>query len=87
LLSHFRSLPFGWHGMLMLALSPYTSYFFIPQPPCFELVIKARWHAWRARLRSLFLSSAVRNAAACKFLDGLSPVGQNVLDLTLVTKA
>jgi len=50
-------------------------------------VIKVRWHAWCARMRTLSLSSAVRDAAACEFLDGLSPVGQNPLDLTIVTKA
>jgi acyl-CoA thioesterase FadM len=38
-------------------------------------------------MRTLSLSSAVRDAAACEFLDGLSPVGQNPLDLTIVTKA
>jgi hypothetical protein len=53
----------------------------------FWQVIKVRWHAWCARMRTLSLSSAVRDAAACEFLDGLSPVGQNPLDLTIVTKA
>jgi len=38
-------------------------------------------------MRTLSLSSAVRDAAACEFLDGLSPVGQNPLDKTIVTKA
>ena len=34
-----------------------------------------------------YLSSVVRDAAACKFFDGLSPVGQNPIGPTLVTKA
>jgi hypothetical protein len=34
-----------------------------------------------------YLSSVVRDAAASKFFDGLSPVGQNPIDPTLVTKA
>jgi hypothetical protein len=48
---------------------------------------KIRWRAWRARLGTLSLSSAVREAAARKFLDDLSPVGQNPLDWTIETKA
>lgn len=50
-------------------------------------VFKIRWRAWCARIRTLSLSSAVREAAARKFLDDLCPVGQNPLDFTLVTKA
>jgi hypothetical protein len=38
-------------------------------------------------MHTLSLSSAVRDAAARKFLDDLSPVGQNPLDKTIVTKA
>jgi hypothetical protein len=50
-------------------------------------VIKIRCRAWCARIRTLSLSSAVREAAARKFLDDLCPVGQNPLDFTVVTKA
>jgi hypothetical protein len=50
-------------------------------------VAKIRWRAWCARIRTLSLSPAVREAAACKFLDDLSPVSQNPLDWTIVTKA
>jgi hypothetical protein len=50
-------------------------------------VVKIRWRAWCARIRTLSLSSAVREAAARKFLDDLCPVGQNPLDFTIVTKA
>lgn len=50
-------------------------------------VVKIRWRAWCARIRTLSLSSAVREAAARKFLDDLCPVGQNPLDFTVVTKA
>ena len=50
-------------------------------------VIKIRCRAWCARIRTLSLSSAVREAAARKFLDDLCPVGQNPLDFTIVTKA
>jgi len=50
-------------------------------------VAKIRWHAWCARIRTLSISSAVREAAARKFLDDLCPVGQNPLDWTIVTKA
>jgi len=50
-------------------------------------VAKVRWRAWWARMHTLSLSSAVRDAAARKFLDDLSPVGQNPLDKTIVTKA
>jgi hypothetical protein len=38
-------------------------------------------------MHTLSLSSAVRDAAARKFLDDLSPVGQDPLDKTIVTKA
>jgi hypothetical protein len=38
-------------------------------------------------MRTLSISSAVRDAAACGYLDGLSPVGQNPLDKFIVTKA
>jgi hypothetical protein len=50
-------------------------------------VVKIRWRSWCARIRTLSLSSAVREAAARKFLDDLCPVGQNPLDFTIVTKA
>jgi hypothetical protein len=50
-------------------------------------VVKIRCRAWCARIRTLSLSSAVREAAARKFLDDLCPVGQNPLDFTIVTKA
>ncbi|KAH9983048.1 hypothetical protein BJV74DRAFT_777907 [Russula compacta] len=49
-------------------------------------VAKVRWLAWCARIRTLSLSSAVREAAARKFLDDLSPVGDNPLDKTIVFK-
>jgi hypothetical protein len=50
-------------------------------------VVKIRCRSWCARIRTLSLSSAVREAAARKFLDDLCPVGQNPLDFTIVTKA
>lgn len=50
-------------------------------------VVKIRWRAWCARIRTLSLSSAVRDAAASKYLDDLCPVGNNPLDFTIVTKA
>ncbi|KAI0301515.1 hypothetical protein B0F90DRAFT_1628508 [Multifurca ochricompacta] len=50
-------------------------------------VIKLRWLAWCARVRTLSLSSSKREAVARKFLDDLSPTGQNPLDKTIVTKA
>jgi hypothetical protein len=59
----------------------------MPSVHLFWPVAKIRWHAWCARIRTFSLSSAVREAAACKFLDDLSPVGQNPLDYTIVTKA
>lgn len=37
--------------------------------------------------RTFSFSPATRKAAACKFLDNLSPVGQNPLDKILVTTA
>jgi hypothetical protein len=37
-------------------------------------------------LIQLSLSSAVCDAAACKFIHGLSPIGQNPLDKAVVTK-
>ena len=88
LILNFRSLPFGWHSMLIpCILATRFLLFFYPTAVVFWPVIKVRWHAWCARIRTLSLSSAVRDAAACKYLDGLSPVGQNPLNLTVVTKA
>jgi hypothetical protein len=87
-----RSLPFAWHSMppppypflitqmLILFLFMFTVHLYWP-------VVKIRWRAWCARIRTLSLSSAVREAAARKFLDDLCPVGQNPLDFTIVTKA
>jgi len=50
-------------------------------------VVKIRWRAWCARMRTLSLSCSVREAAARKFLDDLCPVGQNPIEFTMVTKA
>ena len=85
-----RSLPFAWHSMLprynILTL-PKRLFFLYVLVNLFWPVIKIRWRAWCVRIRTLSLSSAVREAAARKFLDDLCPVGQNPLDFTLVTKA
>lgn len=87
LILNFRSLPFGWHSMLMFCIfATRFSFFSYPTAIIFWPVIKIRWHAWCARMRTLSLSSAVRDAAASKYLDTLSPVGQNPLNLTVVTK-
>jgi hypothetical protein len=43
-------------------------------------VVKIRRRDWYVHIRTLSLSSAVREAAARKFLDDLCPVGQNCLD-------
>lgn len=91
LILNFRSLPFGWHSMFIACIlaTRFLFYFIFlnPKAVVFWPVIKIRWHAWCARMRTLSLSSAVRDAAASKYLDGLSPVGQNPLSLTVVTKA
>lgn len=70
-----------FHNPILISFSfPVPVHLFWP-------VVKIRWRAWCARIRTLSLSSAVRDAAARKFLDDLCPVGQNPLDFTLVTKA
>jgi len=68
-------------------LSPNAYFLFMFPVHLFWPVVKIRWRAWCARIRTLSLSSAVREAAARKFLDDLCPVGQNPLDFTIVTKA
>ena len=83
-----RSLPFGWHSMLIACiLVTHFLFSFTPTAVVFWPVIKVRWHAWCARMRTLSLSSAVRDAAARKYLDSLSQVGQSPFSLTVVTKA
>jgi hypothetical protein len=78
-----RSLPFGWHSMsLVYHLS--CSHTLLVK--LFWPVFRLRWYAWCVRMRTLSLSSATRNAAASKFLDNLSPVGQNPLDKLIVLK-
>ena len=88
LILNVRSLPFGWHSMLIACILVTGFLFsFTPTAVVFWPVIKVRWHAWCARMRTLSLSSTVRDAAARKYLDNLSQVGQNPFSLTVVTKA
>jgi hypothetical protein len=78
-----RSLPFGWHSMSLVYHSSCS----------LTLLVKLLWtvfrlelYAWCVRMRTLSLSSATRSAAACKYLDSLSPIGQNPLDKVIVLK-